>query len=253
MLLKELDQYFRGYLAIDDMAGIDPSMNGVQVGRSDTAVEKVAFAVDACLETFERARETGAQTLVVHHGLFWGTEQALTGHHYTRVKYLMEHDMALYAVHLPLDQHPDVGNNIQMARALELEKVEAFGEFRGAAIGYRGKLPDALTLEEIVTKLFGSADNVIQSLPFGPERIRRIGIVSGGAPGSVHEAIRKGLDCFITGDASHTIYHAALEEGISVIFGGHYNTETWGIAALAGRLAEDTGLETTFIDVPTGL
>lgn len=253
MLLKELDQYFRGYLAIDDMAGIDPSMNGVQVGRSDTPITKAAFAVDACLETFERAHEMGAQALVVHHGIFWGKEQPLTGHHYTRIKRLMDHDLALYAIHLPLDQHPDVGNNIQMARALDLQKVEAFGEFRGAPIGYRGKLASGKSLEEIVTTLFGSVDSVIQTLPFGPESIQRMGIVSGGAPGSVHEAIRKGLDCFITGDASHTVYHAALEEGINVIFGGHYNTETWGVAALAGRLSDDTDLETVFIDVPTGL
>jgi dinuclear metal center YbgI/SA1388 family protein len=253
MLLKELDQYFRGYLSIDDMVRTDPSMNGIQVGRSDTAVHKVAFAVDACLETFERTHEAGAHVLVVHHGIFWGKERPLTGHHYRRIRYLMENDIALYAVHLPLDMHPDVGNNIRMARALSLEKIEPFGEVKGTSIGYQGKLPSASSLEGIVSTLFGSSDNVIQSLPFGTEEIERVGIVSGGAPGSVHEAIHKGLDLFITGDASHTIYHAALEDGINVVFGGHYNTETWGVAALAERLHSDTGLETTFIDVPTGL
>jgi dinuclear metal center YbgI/SA1388 family protein len=253
MLLTELDQYFRGHLAIDEMARIDPSMNGVQVGRSATPISKVAFAVDACLETLERAHEQGAQVLVVHHGIFWGKEQAITGHHYRRIHSLLQNDLALYAIHLPLDKHPDLGNNIQMARKLKLSKIEAFGEIKGDMIGYRGKLPEAQRVEQIVTTLFGSSDSVIQSLPFGPQEIRQVGIVSGGAPGSVHEAVRKGLDLFITGDASHTIYHAALEDGINVVFGGHYNTETWGVAALCKRLAADTDLETTFIDVPTGL
>lgn len=253
MLLKELDQYFRGHLAINEFERLDPSMNGIQVGRSDTPITRVAFAVDACLETFERAHDQGAQALVVHHGLFWGKERAVTGHHYRRLHYLMHHDMALYAIHLPLDQHPDLGNNIRMVRRLDLDKVEPFGSFRGEDIGYAGRLPEAMAVEEISSRLFGTADNVIQTLPFGAERVEQIGIVSGGAPGSVHEAIHKGLELFITGDASHTIYHAALEEGINVIFGGHYNTETWGVSALAERLQEDTGLETVFVDVPTGL
>jgi dinuclear metal center YbgI/SA1388 family protein len=253
MLLKELDQYFRGHLAIDEMAPIDPSMNGVQVGRSDTPISKVAFAVDACLETFERACEQGAQVLVVHHGIFWGKERALTGHHYRRIHHLLQNDLALYAIHLPLDKHPDLGNNIQMARRLKLDKIESFGEIKGEMIGYRGRLPEEQNLEQIIATLFGSSESVIQSLPFGVADIRQVGIVSGGAPASVHEAIHKGLDVFITGDASHTIYHAALEDGINVIFGGHYNTETWGVSALAESLADDTGLQTTFIDVPTGL
>ncbi len=253
MLLKELDQYFRGYLSIDDMAGLDPSMNGIQVGRSDTALRKVAFAVDACMETFERAHDTGAQALVVHHGIFWGAERPLTGHHYRRIHYLMQNDIALYAIHLPLDMHPDLGNNIRMARALSLEKLEPFGEVKGTPIGFQGRLPAAQTLESIITTLFGASDNIIQALPFGVDEIESIGIVSGGAPGSVHEAARKGLDLFITGDASHTIYHAALEDGINVVFGGHYNTETWGVSALAEQLHTDAGVETVFIDVPTGL
>lgn len=251
--LKQFDAWVRSILAIDEMAGADSSQNGVQVERRNTEIARAAFAVDACMETFERAVDEGADILFVHHGLFWNREQVLTGAHYRRLAYLIEHDLALYAVHLPLDAHPEVGNNASMARALGLENREPFGTYHGIKIGTKGILPRPASVDEIVAKLFGERENTVSILPFGKPLVRRVGIVSGGAPHEVEQAIDEGLEIYITGDADHTIYHRCMEAGIHVLSGGHYATETWGPRAMMERFVRDTGLEAVFVDVPTGL
>ena len=253
MTLKELDSWFRSILDIDGMQKSDPGLNGVQVGQFDATINKVAFAVDACLESFRRAKEWGADALMVHHGLYWGNQYALTGTAYQRIDFLCRNQLSLYAAHLPLDLHPELGNNICLARELGLTDVEPFGSYRGTKIGWKGRLPRALKIEEVVSQLFGEDRGTLGRLPFGPKDIQTVGIVSGGATDEVHEAIAEGLDLFITGDASHEIYHRCLEARINVIFGGHYQTEIWGVSQLAKRLKAETGLETRFIDLPTGL
>lgn len=251
MLLRDVDAYFRQHLQIDALAGLDASLNGIQVDRRNQEIDTVAFAVDACMDSFRRAVEGGAGLLFVHHGLYFGRIKPVTGHYYERLRYLFEHDLALYAAHLPLDQHPEFGNNAGMAAALGLLDVEPFGEYKGVTIGYKGRLPEARTLQQIQA-VIGSGPPM-GVLPFGPDQISTVGIVSGGAPYDVSQAIEQGLDCYITGDASHSIYHEALESRINVIFGGHYQTEVWGVKLLAQRTAVDTGLNTFFVDVPTGL
>jgi dinuclear metal center YbgI/SA1388 family protein len=191
--------------------------------------------------------------LFVHHGLFWGSSVALTDRLYQRIRYLIENDLALYAVHLPLDAHPELGNNAGIARRLHLESVQPFGEYQGVKIGFKGILSENLNLEQIEAKLLGRPGAGLGKLPFGPERIATVGIVSGGDARAVHQAISEDLDLFITGDASHEIYHDAMEAGISVLFGGHYRTEVWGISEVARYLREQKNLETQLIDVPTGL
>ena len=253
MNLDEIDRYFRNILPIESLQSIDHSNNGVQIACSDKTISRIAFAVDASLETARRAVSWNADVLFVHHGLLWGRAVPLTGVQLERVREFITSDMALYAAHLPLDQHDSVGNNAAMAAALELTDREPFGEYHGALIGYRGQLPKPATLNQIVVRLFGSRDAVLGTLPFGPKEIRSVGIISGGAPNDVRQAIEQHLDLFITGDASHNVYHDCLEAGINVIFGGHYATETWGVKTLAERCASDTGIETTFLDVPTGL
>ncbi len=254
MRLETLDTWFRSFLPIDDFETVDPSLNGLQVGRRNREVQRVAFAVDACLETFHRASVWNADLLVVHHGIFWGREQAVRDTHYSRLRHLIEHDMGLYAIHLPLDQHMVYGNNAQMARALGLADVQPFGRFRGRDIGCMGSLEAPLSIEALVTRLFGGVDAPLGILPFGAVQIQTVGLVSGGGGSSLDEAVSNGLDLFITGDAEHTMYHKALESEISVVFGGHYLTEIWGVKALAEKLSgEYPEVETTFIDVPTGL
>lgn len=253
MTLAQIDSYFRRVLAMDEFARDDRSQNGVQIACSEKPISRAAFAVDASLETARRAAEWEADLLVVHHGLFWGTSLTITGVHYGRVREFLQRDLALYAVHLPLDQHALLGNNAVMADRLKLEEREPFGEHHGRCIGWKGRLPSPLTLEQVSRRLFASADDLAGVLPFGPETVSAVGIVSGGAPWDVLQAIDQGLDLFITGEPSHSIYHHCLEAGINVIFGGHYQTETWGVKALSKQCAEDLQLETTFIDLPTGL
>jgi dinuclear metal center YbgI/SA1388 family protein len=250
--LKEFDAWCRSRFAIEAMEKADPSLNGVQVGRMDKEVRRVAFAVDACQESFRRAIAWKADVLLVHHGLFWGGQQAVTGQGYERLALLIQNDLALYAMHLPLDAHPELGNNIGIARNLKLEQLEPFGTWRGVIIGFKGILPDALKLEEVMIEGFGDWSATLGRLPFGKQEIRSVGIVSGGGTDEVEQAIEQGLDLFITGDASHQVYHRCLEAGINVIFGGHYQTEIWGVSLLAKRLRDETGLETCFIDIPTG-
>ena len=245
-------------MEIDSLARTDVSMNGIQVGSgsgdpSDVEIKKAAFAVDACMETFERAAGLNADMLFVHHGLFWGRPVQVDGAHYRRLKFLMDNNIALYASHLPLDMHPEFGNNAGICSALGITEPEPFGEYHGIKIGFKGQLPESCSMEQVLDKLGLTADRALSVLPFGSAVINSIAVVSGGAADDVYQAMAEDVDLYITGDASHQIYHPCLENGINLICGGHYHTETWGVRLLSERTAADTGLETVFIDVPTGL
>lgn len=253
MTLADLDQMLSETLNHRAWAGKDKSLNGLQVGRKNPEVHRVAFAVDACLQSFERAVAVEADVLVVHHGLFWGMPLAVVGDHQRRLRYLMDHDLALWASHLPLDAHPTLGNNAGLAQALGLTNLEPFGDYRGTKIGFKGQLPTPLRLDRVCELLFHGRENVLQVLGFGKTEVSTVGLVSGGAPQEVAEAIAEGVDLYITGDADHTIHHQALEAGINVISGGHYATETWGVRLLAQHLHRETGLPAIFLDLPTGL
>ncbi|MFW5684624.1 MAG: Nif3-like dinuclear metal center hexameric protein, partial [Spirochaetota bacterium] len=236
MNLSALDTYLRELLRLDDFARIDASWNGVQIECSEKEIAKVAVAVDAAAETAARAARWGADVLFVHHGLFWGSGGPITGIHYNRVRAFLEADIALYAVHLPLDAHEQLGNNARMAQRLRLSEVRPFGAYKGTTIGVAGSLPEPMTNEEVARALFGTTEDLLGVLPFGPERNQSVGIISGGAPRDVVQAIDEGLDLFVTGDALHTVYHNCLEAGINSMFGGHYRTETWGVQAVAEHL-----------------
>jgi dinuclear metal center YbgI/SA1388 family protein len=253
MTLEELDRWLSSFLDLASFAGVDPCQNGLQVARSPGEVRKVAFAVDACMESFHRASAWGAQVLFVHHGILWDRVERLSGVSYDRVRFLVEKDLALFGVHLPMDVHPEVGNNIGIARHLGLESIEPFGAHRGVKIGYKGTLPAPIGIDELVRRLASRQGEPIRTLPFGPSEIRSVGIVSGGAPWEVVQAMAEGLDAYVTGESAHGIYHHCLEGRIHAIFSGHYHSETFGVRLLAERLARETGLETTYLDIPTGL
>jgi dinuclear metal center YbgI/SA1388 family protein len=253
MKLSELDGHLRELLRIDDFARMDSSLNGVQVGRADKEVEEIGVAVDAAQATIDRAVALGVDLLLVHHGFFWGHPLAVTGTHYSRIKALLDADIALYAVHLPLDAHAELGNNAQMAQALSLTDLSPFGVYKGVPIGWSGTLPEPTDIASVAAGLFGNPESVLGTLPMGAEKNRTVALVSGGAPESVREAIEKQIDLFVTGDASHVIYHDCMEAGINVIFGGHYNTETWGVRAVGAHLTREFGIKHSYIDVPTGL
>ena len=253
MHIEEVDTYFRSFLQIDELERTDSSLNGLQVTRGTKEITTIAFAVDACQATFRRAAEKGADMLFVHHGLFWGAPVPLTGIIYERLHYLIKEDLALYAVHLPLDMHPTVGNNAGMARALELEQVEPFGIYKGTAIGCKGVCKNERSIDELLPLLGLTREECLGIFPFGPEKIKSVGIVSGGAAMEAEDALRDRLDLFITGDLSHTVFHFCQEGGLNLISAGHYQTETWGVRHVAEKTARETGLNTVFIDVPTGL
>jgi len=253
MKLADLDRYLRELLHIDDFSRIDSSQNGIQIDRATPEVSRLAFAVDACLETAKRAGEWNADVLIVHHGLLWGNSLPITGVHGDRLREFLRQDLALYGIHLPLDQNAEVGNNAVLAARLGLTEIEPFGEHRGVNIGWKGSLPSPMTVDQVRAKLFGVSADVPGVLPFGPAQVQSVGIVSGGASRDVLQAIDQQLDLFVTGEPSHSVYHHCLEAGINVLFAGHYQTETWGIEALCRRCESDLGLETTFLDLPTGL
>lgn len=245
----ELVAWLDDFLAIDDWD--DKSLNGLQVEGGER-VEKVALAVDGALATFELAARAGAQFLLVHHGLFWGAPAPIVGPMRARIARLLEAGISLFAVHLPLDAHPEVGNNAVLARLLALDEVEPFGVYEGRPIGVRGRLAepvDPATLAARLEALLGARPHV---LAFGPGAIERVGIVSGAASELIPEAAAAGLDAFVTGETSHVAWHVAREHRLHVVFAGHYATETLGVRALGDHLAKEFDVETVFLDVPTG-
>ncbi|HEY6808335.1 MAG TPA: Nif3-like dinuclear metal center hexameric protein [Gemmatimonadales bacterium] len=250
MRLDALVAYLDEYLRIREIADSPDAMNGLQVGNAGE-IHRIATAVDVCAATIRAAAARPGTLLIVHHGLFWGGPAPLTGPARDRVAGLLGGDVAVYGAHLPLDLHPDIGNNVLLARALGVSVRGPFGDAHGQAIGVWGELTlsrDALTAQ--LGELLGRPPRV---LPFGPARTGRIGIVSGAAGGMIAQAHRAGLDTFITGEGSHHTYFEAEELGVNVFYGGHYATETFGVRALGEQLHAKFGLPAEFIDHPTGL
>lgn len=255
MTLNELDSYFKTLLKIEDFTN-DVSVNGIQIQNSspDTKqIKKVCFAVDACEQTALKAAELGADVLFVHHGLFWPHGEVLTGAAYKRVSAFVKNDLALYACHIPLDANNPYGNNYGLAARIGLEDVTPFASWRGMILGVKGKLKNPVSIEQLASLALKDGEKPLKILPFGKERISTVGIVSGGAAEDVEQAIELGLDAFITGEIEHQLYHYIKESGINFLALGHYNTETVGVSLLAEKLVKDTGIETRFIDFPTGL
>jgi dinuclear metal center YbgI/SA1388 family protein len=250
---RKLDAYFRSLLDIEGFAGIDDSQNGLQVDNDGSEVSKIAFAVDANLETFKRAAACGAGLLFVHHGLFWGRPLQVTGNHRGRLKFLLDHNIALYAVHLPLDKHPQAGNNAALAALLGLKDLEPFGLYHGVKIGYKGVLDPPIPVEEAVKRISFSGRPPLGVFPFGPDLNRTCAVISGGAPREALQAIEEGLDLYITGEAGHSVYHELQEARLNMIAGGHHSTEVWGVRRVMEHCAEELSVEGEFIDVPTGL
>jgi dinuclear metal center YbgI/SA1388 family protein len=248
--LSDLREYLDGYLRVADVPDWGGALNGLQVD-SPREIGRIAVAVDAAGATVEAAVAWGADLLLVHHGLFWDGNQPVTGRRYRRLKAILDADLAVYAAHLPLDVHPEVGNNAVLARELGIEPRGSFAEYRGMPIGVWGELETTRDeLAERVSRVLGGPVHVV---PGGPERIRRVGVITGGAGDEVGAAARAGLDAFVTGEGKHHNFFDAEEGGINLLLGGHYATEVWGVRALARHLEERFGLEWTFINHPTGL
>jgi dinuclear metal center YbgI/SA1388 family protein len=255
MELSEVTTRLDTRLRVADYEDVDAATNGLQVGASDGEVEQVAFAVDAAVETIEEALDWGADLLVTHHGVVWGGLDSVTGREFDRVQPLIDGDCALYAVHLPLDGHPELGNAARLAELLDLENRAPFGSVGDQHIGTRGTATSSFTTDELRETLESHLDTGgrgVQVLDFGPEELHDVAVLTGGGADWIREAEADDVDAYVTGEGKQKLYHEAKEAGVSVFLAGHYATETFGVEALRA-VADDWGLETTFLDRPTGL
>ncbi len=226
----------------------DASLNGLQVGvRTDCALERVGFAVDACISTFEKAQKLGVNLIVVHHGIKWRPQK---DHNLekNREAYLKKHNLALYAAHLPLDLHGEYGNNVQLSRLLGLKNLRKFGKYHGIKIGYAGIVKGTTTLDDLAMILKKQLKTTSRVFRFGKGRIRTVGIVSGGGGSLLNDAVQEQLDCFVVGEIDLATHNAAKDFGINLIVAGHYTTETVGVKALMRLVGDVFGIETVFID-----
>jgi dinuclear metal center YbgI/SA1388 family protein len=250
MQRDELIAYLDDYLQINAFEDYGPQ--GLQVeGKAD--VQKVTLSVDAALPALESAVARGSDLHLVHHGIFWGDPQRLVGALGRRVRTLIKADLNLYAVHLALDAHPEVGNNAVLARLLDIEVTARWAEYKGKTMGVLGEAPAGTTFESLLSQVNRALQTTAQAAAHGPTVVRRVGIVSGGAASLIGEAAALGLDTYITGESSHSHYWEPAEYHMNVIYAGHYATETVGVDALGVHLHEKLNLEVEFLDFPTGL
>jgi dinuclear metal center YbgI/SA1388 family protein len=248
--LQQIVEFLDGFLRTAEVPDDDGALNGLQVENTGT-VHRVAVAVDASARTIGAAVRLGCDLLVVHHGLFWDGNRPVTGRRYRRLQPLIANDIAVYAAHIPLDVHEAVGNNVLLLHELGIEPEGRFGPWRGAELGWWGTAE--LKREVLAARLDEVLGGRVMMMPYGPEVVRRVGVITGGGGSMISAALDAGLDAYITGEGAHHTYFDAQEGGINVFYGGHYRTETWGVRALGRLLEERFGLPHEFIDHPTNL
>ncbi|MFA9516242.1 Nif3-like dinuclear metal center hexameric protein [Halopenitus sp. H-Gu1] len=254
MHLSTLVERLDGTLSTADYADVDASANGLQVGPDSGSIDRVAVAVDAAEATIEAAADADADVLITHHGISWDGIERVTDRQYDRIAALVENDLALYVSHLPLDGHQELGNAAGVADELGVVDREPFGELGPVNIGTIGTTSDPLSAAELARSLdaFEGSERPTRAMEFGPDRIERIAVLTGSGADWLDEAVEAGADALVTGEGKQKVYHEAREAGLSVFLAGHYATETFGVRSIQ-TLLEEWGLETTFIDHPTGL
>lgn len=242
---------------LDDLLGIarvaDYGPQGLQIeGRAEVA--RVVGLVDAIgAPCVQAAIDHRADLVLVHHGLLWGAAQPLVGALGRQVRRYLEADLSLYAAHLALDAHPEVGNNAQVAARLGLKVTAWWGDARGTPICCTAEASPPTTLEVLVADVAQHLGPPARVQPHGPREVRRVGICTGGGAAFIAEAAARGCDTFLTGETSHAHYWDAEGAGINVVWAGHYASETLGVQALGQRMARELGVDFAFVDVPTGM
>lgn len=227
----------------------DDSHNGLQVENSGP-IKRVCVGVDASLAFFKRAAECKADLVICHHGLSWGDSmKRITDLNYRRIKFLMDHNMAVYGCHLPLDAHPVLGNNAQICKGFGLRCLQPFGDYHGMVLGFSGELPKTMPYADFKKQAHRLFGNTVCTLDFGKRAVRTVAVVSGGAADQIVEAGEKGIDVYVSGEPKLKAHNLAQEYGINAFFGGHYATEGFGVKAVAGLLRKRFGVETEFIDM----
>lgn len=226
----------------------DASNNGLQVANGGR-VSRVVTGVDASLRLFEEAASRGADAVICHHGLSWGDSlKRITGLNHRLVSFALQHGLAVYAAHLPLDAHPRCGNNAQLCKALGLGRLKPAFAYHGNTIGFVGELAAGQTLPAFCARVRRAVSPHALALDFGTRRVRRVGVVSGGAGDMVDQAAELGVDVFLTGEASLQGYNLAENLRQNVVFAGHYATETFGVRALAALVSKRLRIPAEFVD-----
>lgn len=242
-LVEEADRYL-GSAKIQDYCP-----NGLQVERRPQ-VMRIVSGVTASQALLDAAVQARADLVLVHHGYFWkGENPCVVGMKQRRLKTLLKHDISLLAYHLPLDLHAEVGNNVQLARQLELTVEGPLDPADSRVVGLIGSLPEPMHPRDFarrVQEVLGREPLLIE----GSEKIRRVGWCTGGGQGYIDRAIAAGVDLYISGEASEQTFHSARENDISFIAAGHHATERYGVQALGDYLARRFALEHVFIDCP---
>lgn len=250
--LSEIVRYADKTLRTAEVKDWTGAKNGLQL-ENDGQITRIGAAVDSHIGVIEEAVNRGIDLLIVHHGLYWGDVTPLTGVNFRKLQLAMTHNLAVYSAHLPLDLHPKIGNNALLAKALKfpVAKAKPFFFEKEQMIGFKYEVRlERDALQKSLAQVLGTKPTL---LPHGPEKIRKIGIVTGGAGGDLARAAAEGIDTFITGEGPNHSFGQARELGINVFYGGHYATETFGVKALADQLATRFQIPWQFIDVPTGL
>lgn len=249
MRLSEVVSHLDALLGHADAQDYTGACNGLQV-ENRGEVTRVAVAVDAHLDTLAAAAEAGADLLLVHHGLTWSPLAPVTGPAYRKLRLCFERNLAVYASHLPLDAHPELGNTAGLAKALGLSGGEPWFEEKGHHLGQFFTVD--LDRQELSNRLL-NATGQSRLLPWGPETVRRLGLVTGGGGSEITRAAALGVDTFLTGEGPHWTDGLARDLGVNLLYGGHYATETFGVKALGAHLERAFGLPWAFLDLPSGL
>jgi dinuclear metal center YbgI/SA1388 family protein len=248
--LSQIVEYADAYLRIPEIGDWDNALNGLQIENSGQ-VTKIGAAVDVSTRVLKEAVKKDVDLLLVHHGLFWPGLRPVTKSLQRQLKLALENNIALYGAHLPLDLHPVVGNNAQLASALGIKSTVPFLAEKGQPIGLKAR--SSQTTPEVIAKLKKVLGGPVKAFNVGPKKGNTIGIVTGAAGSEIYRVAEDKIDTFITGEAPHWAAVAAEELGINLVLGGHYATETFGVKAFAAHLAKRFKIAWEFIDCPTGL
>ena len=245
--LKELELELKQVLRPEQFKDYCP--NGLQVeGKKE--ISKLVTGVTACQELITAAVEAGADALLVHHGYFWrGEDQSISGIKKTRIEALLEHDLSLFAYHLPLDVHREFGNNVQLAKVLGIEIDGELGKQNNHPIGLLGTISEDTNFESLKSLIADKLDRLPLAIKGNSRPIRSIAWCTGAAQNYIELAVAAGVDAYITGEVSEPTVHIARESGIHFFSAGHHATERYGVQAIGGYLASKFGIDHQFIDI----
>jgi dinuclear metal center YbgI/SA1388 family protein len=249
MKRQDLIAYLDSYLNIAEISDYGPQ--GLQVESDNVAIDRVALAVDTSPAVIEAAASWDSDFLMVHHGILWRTVEPIAGPVGLRVRLLLQNAITLYAAHLALDAHPEVGNNAVLAQIFGVTVDQWWSKPTNVPIGIVGNVDGHITLDEFVGKVNQELKTKARVLDSGPNVVKRVAIISGSAADQASNAKRLGADTFLTGETSHANYWAAADLGINIIYAGHYATETVGVKALGRHLVDKFELKVKFFDYPT--